>query len=324
MSCFLLFLLIAKSAQSKCLLSMDMYSMRWFLFYQIIHILPIAIAGSSFTASLLTMRKLRQENILRSLLTAGISLRYLLLPMLFCAFLLSFVTITAIHTASSAKRSLRVLLLETAEKSPLSLLRNQEIGGVDLWFSSSEDEAFQLFIGKQKNRFFILEGKLDVKEHALEAKHVSFVSYHRPFVGFPTVQTTFYEKIQSPLHQLEVIKPPPQRKKNSLSFTELLFSSFFSPEERLHELARRLCLALSPFSFTYLGCSLLSGQSRFSRAKPFVIGSIYFLGFLLLYAVAKNSKPFWILGCAVFALEQLILLSVSTFFFYRNQRGYDG
>ena len=299
----------------------------FFVLYQIPHILPIAISISSFIAAFILFQKLSQTHELTSLRAAGLSLVHIFTPILFFAtflFLTNFYVISEL-TSYCRMRS-KEILHEDTSINPIILLQRQNLlkikhSYVDLIADSEGKKAKDvLFItpNKSNQRLNLISAKnLKYKNNHLYGKNIHLLSYlANKQEGFDTLLVENQELMNTRAIDLSKFIKSGQYVANTyfLPLRTLLKKSKLSnnlKDSPYVEVIRRLSVAFSALSLTFIGLVYGMQISRHSSKKGLVLSVLFALFILVSFTIGKEMRSIPIGAICLYILPQPILIMVA-------------
>lgn len=319
-----------------------------FIFYQIPYILPVAIPISVLISSYLLMQKLSHEKELIALFAVGISLKKILYPILFIAFILSCLNfyITS-EVATNAHLATKKLVQNLSAVNPLTVLnKSQLIKRKDCQIKYSKGKAGSkcknLIVGlrqqKDSRTLLLFAKELDVEDQQIKAKHLTLItSIATKENGFDHVILENQSETLTPSYEFthllkknpwrlcpdhlnmplliakikEIKKEPPSKNR------ELNLSKSYT------EIARRVQLGFFPLAFSLLGVSfgLEIGRKKSKKALILTV-SLAALAFTCFFLGKTLSNTFYA-SVTIYFTPIILLLFFSIKQLYNIEKGID-
>jgi len=303
-----------------------------FILYQIPFTLPIAISLSSFLSSIILFQSLSKHRELTSLRTLSLSVTNILLPLLIVSLFLSFFNfILASEIAPRSRYAAKTLAFKASSSNPLFVLQNKLLSsfnncliGID--HHQSENLANNLIFASKgvSNRLTIVQAdELRVDEGTLHGKDVSIISY------FPTNDESFDHLVID--HQKEIclqtssliphVSPLAYNRSEYLPLKFLIAKMFFPTQisSKKHtlrifaEIAKRITLGLSVFTFTLLGSAFgMETENRYSKSRGrLLLATFLTLFFITCFFTAKSIRLFPVFSIILYFLPHPIIILFS-------------
>ena len=312
-------------------LSSNPFSVILYTFYQIPHILPIAIPISCLISSLLLFQKLSRTQELTAIRASGISLKEIIAPLFISATLLSILNfIICSEVTSKCRYKSKEIIYNQSTKNPISLLQRQSLIRlkncyIDMKSSSDEKTAKNLFLiikNKANSRLnLIYAHKLQFDRDLLIGNNVSIISHLKADKEdfFDNLIIENQSEMVTKANALSKILKPSRWSLNSnfLNFRMLLVkgkhdklkTTTTKKKEKIYvEIARRFSLAFSAFSFTFIGICFGMEISRTKSKKGLIFAAFLSLLILITFIVAKALKYYSLYATLMYILPQPLIL----------------
>jgi lipopolysaccharide export system permease protein len=316
-----------------------------FTLYQIPYILPIAIPISCLIAAMLLFQRLSTSHELTAFRSSGLSLKAIATPLLFAAVFLSLLSFTiAFEIAPRCRALSKTLIFEIAGSNPLFILQKESLVKLKNAFidikelkagKCAEDVLF-VIKNSSNGRLGIMTAKeLTVKDDLLKGKKVAFISSVDPKkgAGFDHLVIENQARMDTKAANLTQFIHNADWATNceymtlrmilaKEKFTHGSFLSFRTMGKTTQiELARRLSISLSAFTFTLIGIACGMHISR-HRSKKGIIWAIALSAcFMVCFVMAKSMRHTPALSLMIFLLPHPIILLISYKFLKSVNRG---
>lgn len=331
-----------------------------FTLYQIPYILPIAIPISCLIAALILVQRLSSSHELTALRASGFALRDLMAPILITAAIISLLNFWIIsELATHSHLTTNQLKNELRGVNPLLLLHNKhlmrlkgiyfEALGVSRVGESASDvilaipdkhhHRISLFIAKQLqatpsafigDRTTMISSLKSPSNETEQFDHLLVENIKESSTSVQdfaqilqkkvwTINNDYLKmsmllaRIEELRHQLANAKEAHDHPKVKQIYTEL--------GKSIADIARRVSMALSVFSFTLMGLAfgIQIGRQQKRRGLFIVIALTTF--YLICFFTAKGLDRNWFLAMTLYLVPPMMLVGISTWTLYRIARG---
>jgi lipopolysaccharide export system permease protein len=299
-----------------------------FTLYQIISILPFAIPIASFISLFLLTESLVETHELTAFRALGLSLADLFFPVFLATLFFAFLNFFLISEVSS-QSALKINLLKEEIKrvNPLVLLQNKQllklkkITTLNLNPSKlktmTQDTLFTL-ITKEKTPTLILTKELKSEENKISGKHLTLIALSKEGVMIENVtksdtSTEFFPHIfRDEKTALKIDHLKFKELNNNLDFGVRLDRED-KPLIQVNraELFRRVSMALSVLTFSFLAISFSLSNQRFKTKKNLILSLFFIALYLVTSLVAKQGKGPLLFTLILFFAPQTVIFLVS-------------
>jgi len=299
----------------------------------------MAIPISALIASLLLFQRLSRSNELTALRASGLSLFSLLAPLFFISSLFSFLNFSiCAEVAPFCKREARTLLYKETSENPLLLLQRQQLTKmkniyIDMKIKNESTAAkdFTLVIYNERNQRLnlIAAQQLTMSEGQLKGAHLSLISHldSEKEEGFDilAIENQTSMTTEAPALSAAMKKNRPRLETGALGLKMLRIKSLEGKKASRSadvEIMRRISLALSVFTFTFLGSVFGIEQGRLASRKNLLIALGLTLMSLLGYLLGKEMKSSPFIGLFLFFSPHLFIWFASALKIRSLSRGF--
>ena len=275
----------------------------WFAFCQIPYILPIAIPVACLISSIVLIQRLSASNELTALRASGKSLRTILSPILFAAFILALINFyVASELATQSHLETRKLEHQLREINPLFLLQNKHLSKFKGIYVNAEghsaEKASNLLIGlwsSYNQRIHLMTAQeLAVSDSLILGKNLTFLTTFEA-QGYPHQDNILIENVEKNTTSSEefyqLLKKNVWRFHNDYLRLPILWAQIHyqwdqlyqarknnAPETKIKEICknlnssfseifRRISIALAAFTFTLMGAAFGMSIGRYHTQK---------------------------------------------------------
>ncbi|MGD2168635.1 MAG: LptF/LptG family permease [Chlamydiota bacterium] len=335
-STFILILLLTRIkeiARFSALSPSHLHTLK-FTLLQIPHILPFAVPISCFLSIYLLFDSLSQSCELIAYRSCGIGLKKLMAPVLLMGVLLSSINFfISAELSPLARLKSRELLIEKTSINPIQLLKRQHLLKIKDSFINfnSNDPLFLenlILLLRNKDQIALLTAKeVYLKDKELIGLNASLLSFN---ANSPkTLQHTILENYGTVKSSAKDISHLMKKSKwninpSALPLKIMKMQSRQSSKLKtmyLFELIRRISLALSVFTFSYVGVVMGINITRSNNKKriftAFVLLSFIFVGFLS----AKGFKNTPYLFTTYLLGPQIVVYFAMNRYFQKLEKG---
>lgn len=319
-----------------------------FISYQIPYILPIAGGITCLFAAFTLFYRLSATQELTTLRFSGLSLSFIVIPLLILGALFScasFYLISECATTSHLKT--RKMVYDLTYINPLLILSHANIPKLKTTYiqmtatHQGGKNLFIAFFNKSTNCInYILAKNIEIEEEKLIGKNLSFIlsspknnaliienqdcikSSAKDFASLMTSSKGW--KIANDHLNLRLLRLSKQEYKQAKK------ASILPEDEKEYrkkiqkcdaELMRRISLALAPFTFTFMGIALGMHISRHQSKKRIILTTFLTISALISFCIAKGMSHLFYLTTTLFFLPHIIIILISWHALYRIRRG---
>jgi lipopolysaccharide export system permease protein len=315
-----------------------------FTLHQIPYILPIAIPVSGLISAILLIQRLSQTHELTALRASGLSLTYILAPILLAAALMSLASFYVVsELASHSHLATGRLKNELRSLNPLLLLHNKHLLrlkgmvyhtlGPSKLGETASDVILAIPNKHQQRINLLLAKKLSVHPTFFKGEHVSYLTPFEAKEG-PYPDSLWIENIEETLTTSEdfseivhnkIWNINPDHLRLPLLLARLTLEKELGSKKNRQrcysEIIRRFSLALAAFTFTLMGASFGMTITR-NRSRR---GIIYVLCLTALYLtaffVAKDLDNRCDIAASLYLTPHALILLCSLWNLRRVTRG---
>jgi len=269
----------------------------------------MAIPISALIASLLLFRGLSRTHELTAFRASGLNFSQLLSPLLFISVCLSILNFSiCAEVAPFCRRESRALLYRETSQNPLLLLQRQQlINFKDAYInmkvkkdSTTAKDLILIVHNESSPRLSLFAARrLQIEGQELKGGDAALIS-HLPESengGFDTlvIENQSLMSTSAPALSNAMKKNRPRLEKGALGLKMLRLKSLEgkkAAQASQVEIMRRVSLAVSVFTFTFLGCSFGIEQGRNPSRKNLIGALVLTLIALMSYLLGKELKNF--------------------------------
>ena len=330
-----------------------------FVLYQIPYVMQIALPISSLIGSLYLFQRLSQNNALAAARASGMSVFGLVTPLLLCSFLFSLIVFRCVlDVGASSHRAGKQLEFELRKLHPLAIINNTKLLeqsgiSIDMQGSLEHDRQASQFIlaaryGEQGQLALIIAKKMKVKDDIIFGEHMALIT-EKPSDREDSFDHLLIENIKKNEMKLEDLALVANTKKLRIGNDDLHFSYLLAKRKDLQtkiaqdvekgekskfnkkqlakcesEIARRISLAASIFTFALLGMSYgcLVGRVQSKRRLIPVIALTAL--FLICYLGGKAMESDPSIYKVLYTAPHLAIICVCIRRLVRIDRGVEG
>ncbi len=300
-----------------------------FILAQIPSILPMCIPISCLIASILLFQRMSRNQEITALRSSGLSLTSIAFPIL-CLSL--FISLLDLYIASDAAPLCRIkshsIIKKQSSTNPILLLERQNLLKIHHSFVDIEEkkndllakEILLIIFNNVHNRLNLLHiGELALQEDLLIGKNVSLLS-HVPAKNFDTliIENQDLMTTKAEVFSKMMVAQHWNLNANQLTLPMLVIKaqentsiSSLKQESMIAEMVRRVCLALSCFSLTFIGISCGVEINRLHSKKGLFLASLLALLILSSFFIGKEFRFRPSLAILSYILPQPIILLVA-------------
>jgi lipopolysaccharide export system permease protein len=300
-----------------------------FVLTQIPFIMPMCIPISCLIASVLLFQRMSRNQEMTALRSSGLSLKSIAFPILLFSLFISFLDLyIASEMAPLCRIKSRSIMKKQSSTNPIFLLERQNLLKIHHSFVDIEEKQNDLLA---KDILFITYnnfhdrlnlfhfGELSVDEDLLIGKNVAIIS-HVPAIDFDTLVIENQQLMTTKAEVFSKLMVSQQwnLNANQLTLPMLLIKSEeknSSTHERLDsmtaEIVRRLAMALSCFSLTFIGIAFGVEIGRLHSKKGIFLASFLSLLVLSSFFIGKEFRFYPLLAILVYIAPQPIILLVA-------------
>lgn len=338
LSLFLLLLLVIKShdVMKFASLGSSFSEIIRFIFCLIPLILPVVLPITSLVAALLIGQAMSTHHELVVLRACGLSIKKIFSPLATVGIVLSLIALLLVGQAVPAAKQASRELLDISTLNPLLLFqKNHRIKNIDysIRMEAGEDEKSAKWIllaahnQLSSENLLLLWGKeLLFSPQGLSAKNVvSIHSEKNPFAdqSHDLLAIDFMEEAIIPKQTTELLvrQHLPPMDEPYFGWDTLTLDPFWQKKASLLEIVRRLCLALSPLTFTRLGFFLSIHFERKISIKSMIL--LLALGFFatISFLIGKNDTTSLPLSLAFYIGPHLLIFGFTEYRCFALEKG---
>ncbi|MBI5346816.1 MAG: LptF/LptG family permease [Chlamydiae bacterium] len=303
-----------------------------FTIYQIPQILPYALSISALISSIILFQRLSLTNELTALRANGLSLKMLLTPLFFASLFLSifnFYVVSELAPRSYFKS--KEIFFEQTSINPLTLLQRQNASKIknshiEMKSPSNNQivEDVLMVIPNHANQrlSFLLAKELLLKEDLLTGNQVAIISHaetkNPQFFDSLIIENQKQMTIQASVLSDFMKSRRWQMLPKGLPLRMLLVRSELDKNSVKHhkhnkdnikvEIARRVAIAFSTVTFTFLGACFSIQIGRLFSKKSIYIASILSLMILISFTIGKALRHNIFLSIIAYSSPQVLVL----------------
>ncbi len=311
----------------------------YFTLLQIPYILPIAVPISCLIATLLLFQRLSSTHELTALRACGWGLRAITQPLLYAGTLLSLCNFAlASELAPLCKSLSKQLVFDIVSSNPLFLLQRDSLVKLKNAYynigtlkdnTHAEDVFFAINNTSTSRLSLVCAKQLHIDQDLLVGTHVTLISNvdpKRTSSGFDHLIIENQTEMQTRSAELSQFLQTVDWTTNSeyLSLSGIRAHAIAKrgiTKGGQIELAKRLSLGLSPFTFTVLGLGFGIQIGRISSRGKLLAAVLLAALFLSCFIAAKSFHTSALVASLVFLLPHPLLLFLSYRALKRTQRG---
>ncbi|OJU82247.1 MAG: hypothetical protein BGO10_05215 [Chlamydia sp. 32-24] len=320
-----------------------------FTLYQIIYILPIALPIASLIASVMTLQTLSSSHEITALRASGLGLKYILAPILTMTLVLSFINFyIASELATQSHLKSGQLKAELKSINPLFLMHNRHLMKMK---GFQYDSLGDTKVGEQASDVYLVLPNKNGRMNILLAKEL--LTQNNQFIGKNITylasgkedKTLSIENIAHVKMSLMDFSKLLQKKIWNLNNDHLTFkllqekisiekdkvaATTSSIEKKniqrninktFSEIARRISLGISLFTFTLLGAAFSITVGRNVTQKR-LIGLIFFVSLYLIgFFLGKGVEQNVIFSVCLYIVPHFFMLLISIYLLRRTSLG---
>jgi len=320
-----------------------------FILYQIPYILPIAIPISCLISSMLLYKKISHTHELTSLRAAGLSLRYIIAPVLLAGgflVLANFYIVSELATHSHF--STKKMYNELKSINPLLLLQNPqllkfkgayiEILGPQQPGESAQDVLLAIKNHHNERIHVIIANKIESEPPFIKGENISIISNLTPkrqedfdslvvenvkYLSNPSIEFSYFMKkigwdINDDHLNLRHLNIKLHQELSKPILTENSMSKIY---KILSEISQRLSVALAAFTFTLMGTAFgIDIRRTTSKSKILSVITLAII-YLIAFFIAKGMEQHFTTATCLYFIPHVIIIILSIWSLKRVSRG---